>query len=218
MSLASFEPPAPPPGDTPPPFLALPPLTAALLAAMVLIQLAIAAFLDDGATFALFYRFGFVPGLYTGGNPLPWSACLAPVTYMFLHGGWAHLAINGAMLAAFGAGIERWIGPLRMLLLFLLCGLCAAAVQFFFDPGSTVPVVGASGAISGLFAAAIVMLRETADPRTGGLRLWPFVSLWILIAILGGWIGGPDGSAVAWEAHIGGFLSGFALIRLVRPS
>lgn len=220
MNIVPFERPAPPPereAPPPPPLVNLPPLTTALLGLLLAAHLAATFLLDDAQRLWLFYSFGFVPGHYSadGGAPL-WSLLAAPLAYMLLHGGWMHLAMNAAMLAAFGAGIERWIGPSRMAALFVLCGLCAALTQFLFDPFSMAPVVGASGAISGLFAAVMVMLRETTGLNAGGRGMWPFLALWIGITVATGLLGGPGGSAVAWQAHIGGFLSGFAVLALLR--
>lgn len=222
MTVISFEPPSPagktPEPSRPPPLVNLPPLTAALLALLIAVQALIAFLPDDGEKLALFYRFGFVPADYTGAGEGGWHLLVAPFTYMLLHGGWTHLAMNGAMLMAFGAGIERWLGPARMLVLFVLCGLAAAAVQFAAAPYSTVPVVGASGAVSGLFAAIMVMLRETVGLNAGRRGMWPFLGLWIGITVLTGLLGGPDGAHIAWQAHIGGFLSGFLVLRFLhRP-
>lgn len=221
MTLIPFDPPAPPPEkspERPPPPVNLPPLTAALLALLIAVQVIVSFLPDDARKLALFYTLGFVPGDYAAAGEGGWHLVFAPFTYMALHGGWTHLAMNGAMLMAFGAGVERWIGPARMLALFVLCGLAAAAIQFAANPYSTVPIVGASGAISGLFAAVMVMLRETAQLNAGRRGMWPFLTLWIAITILTGMLGGPDGARIAWQAHIGGFLSGFVFLKILRRS
>lgn len=221
MNVVSFPPPpegAAPPILPPQPLIKLPPMTAAILAILVIVQIFVVLLPSDAQRLALFYNFGLVPAYYTETESAGWRLFTGPFTYMLLHGGWMHLVMNSAMLMAFGAGIERWIGPARMLALFVLCGLAAAVIQFAASPFSTVPIVGASGAISGLFAAVMVMLRETVGLNAGRRGLWPFLTLWIGITILTGIIGGPDGARIAWQAHIGGFLSGFLFLRLLRHS
>ena len=134
---------------------------------------------------------------------------------MLLHGSWAHVLINGAMLMAFGAGVERWLGAWRMLGLFTVCGLAAVAVQFALNPASTDPVIGASGGLSGLFAAVLVMMQHQGAMR-GRFGLWPLIALWLVTTVAFGYTGAPDGSAIAWAAHVGGFIAGFAFLPLFR--
>ena len=106
----------------------------------------------------------------------------APVTHMLLHGNWMHLAINGLMLAAFGAGAERWMGSRRMIALALISGLFATAFYFIFSPFSKDPVIGASGALNGLFAAVIVMMtRARAQAGMGRNSLAPFIAIWLVV-------------------------------------
>src|SRR5690606_14425292 len=102
--------------------------------------------------------------------------------------------------------------------LFFLCSLISVGIHFVFNFSSSVPVVGASGGISGLFAAALVMLQQRGAVPAGRYGLWPLIILWVIISILFGMMGGPDGSPVAWAAHIGGFLAGFLLLKPVLKS
>ncbi len=210
---------APPPGQgnrrsaDGEPFLRLPPATAFLCAVIVGLY-GLMSFLSNPAlTVELYYRFGFIPGVYTGAFPLEWNAFTSPFTYIFLHGSWLHVAMNVGMLLAFGAGVERWIGSVRMALFFLICGALAAFFQFLFTPGSTLPIIGASGALSGLFGGALVMMQRSGALGTGPRGLLPLAAVWIGLSVVFGMMGGPDGSLIAWPAHIGGFVGGILLVR-----
>lgn len=199
-----------------PPLINLPPATKVLLGMMVAVHLVIVFALSVSQQEWVYMHLGFVPGRFTGEAPFDIWAGLSLVTHMFVHGGWLHLAMNGVMLAAFGAGIERWMGARRMVLFFLLTGLCGAACHFVLNAHSVFPVVGASGGLSGLFAAAIVMINRGRGDIGGRFGMIPFVILWIGISIAFGMIGSPDGSPIAWAAHVGGFVGGFALLKLMK--
>jgi membrane associated rhomboid family serine protease len=153
---------------------------------------------------------------------------LTPVTSMFLHGGWMHLLGNCLFLWVFGNNVEDSMGRLRFLLFYLLCGLAAAAAQIAVNPASPVPMVGASGAISGVLGAYLVLY-----PRVRVRVLIPiFIFLQIITLpaylVLLIWIGlqllnglpqlspvRPDvSSGVAFWAHIGGFVAGVLLVKV----
>jgi membrane associated rhomboid family serine protease len=119
------------------------------------------------------------------------------------------------MLAAFGTGVDRWIGGKRMLALFVLCSFASTLVHFLFNPFSTDPVIGASGGLSGLFAAILIMMQQKGLVPTGRYGLWPLIIIWIGISVLFGMVEAPGGGAVAWAAHIGGFLAGFVFLKPV---
>lgn len=195
------------------PFLRLPPATAGLVFLIVGIHALLSLVANPALILWIYYSFGFVPGAYLGTFPLGWSAFTAPFTYIFLHGSWLHVAMNVGMLLAFGSGIEKWMGVGRMVLFFLICGAIAAFVQFLFTPESTAPVIGASGALSGLFGAMLVLMQRMGTIGNGPRGLLPLAAIWIGISVLFGLTGGPDGSLIAWPAHIGGFLGGILLIR-----
>lgn len=198
------------------PMVNLPPLTKTLVLVLIAIEVAI-KMLPEPQQFSVMEHFGFVPAYYTGAQDFSWTAIAGPFTYAFLHGGWGHVAMNVMMLMAFGTGLERWMGRKRLAILMLSSSLIAAFIHFLFSIGSHEPVVGASGAISGMFAAALVMLQQTQNLNGGSGRfgLWPLVALWIGITVLFGMTGGPGGENIAWVAHIGGFLAGFLLIQPV---
>jgi membrane associated rhomboid family serine protease len=196
------------------PLLNLPPVTKALTILIVVIQV-VMTFLPDARVEWIYNHFGFVPARYAGDLPFGWPGLVAPFTYAFLHGGWFHIFVNGSMLMAFGSGVERLTGGKRMFVFFMLCSLAALPLQWILTPHLQEPVVGASGGLSGLFAAVILMMRASGAGFQGRYGLWPFVILWLVITIGTGMAGSPDGSAVAWAAHIGGFLAGLALLKPV---
>jgi membrane associated rhomboid family serine protease len=191
------------------PIFNLPPVTTWLLVANVavhLVRLLLPARLDD----ALLSELAFTPARYTVPGGFGWTALIDPLTYQFLHGGLAHLAMNMLALVAFGSGVERRIGGLRMLVFALVCGIAAAATHFAVYPTSLDPVIGFSGALSGLFGG---ILRFIA--RRGGTRLWPMVAVFLVMMVVTGETGmGAEGEIVAWVAHIGGFAAGLALFGL----
>lgn len=166
----------------------------------------------------LVLEFGLVPVAYTGEPGGDWlSLVAAPFTYQFLHGGWVHLGINMLSLAAFGAPVERLLGVKRFVAFYLSAGLAAGLVHCVSFPSSADPVIGASGAISGVFGAVLVLLW-----RVGRMpSLLPIAAVWIALNVFFGITGsapGAGGQPVAWTAHIGGFVYGLAAIRLfARP-
>jgi membrane associated rhomboid family serine protease len=189
-------------------------------------------------------NWGMVPGELTGraplGFPVPLGGgmhCLVdneainrftPLTSMFLHGGWSHIIGNCLFLWVFGNNVEDSMGRVRFVIFYLLCGLVAAGAHVLIDPSSPVPTVGASGAISGVLGAYLVLY-----PRVRVKLLVPvvfflyFVSLpawvvliyWFVLQLVTGLPQlsplRPDvsGGVAVW-AHIGGFVAGVVLIKL----
>lgn len=202
--------------DSHEPMFNLPVATKWLLAIIVGVHVLAQVILPNGAYSWIFTHFSFIPARWGGGLAFELYTPLTPVSYMLLHASWLHLAINSVMLLAFGSGIERWMGPRRMVIFSILCGLIAIATHLLFNVGSMQAVVGASGAISGLFAAALVMINRGHRELGGRFGILPFIVLWIGISIAFGMTGAPDGSAVAWAAHVGGFIGGFAVLKLMR--
>lgn len=198
------------------PMINLPPMTKFLTLALLAIQAVMVFALDPRQRYAAIEAFGFIPAYYSGDIPFAFGAVAGPATYAFLHGGWTHVLMNVVMLMAFGTGLERWMGWRRMAVLMAACSIAAAIAHLAFHIGSQNPVIGASGAISGMFAAAIVMLQKSGQMGAGGrFGLWPLVILWIALSVLFGSMGGPGGEDIAWVAHIGGFLAGLLLIHPV---
>jgi membrane associated rhomboid family serine protease len=189
-----------------------------------------------------FFALAFVPARYLEGGADFYpggeiARVTSFVTYAFLHGNLTHLAINCVWMLPFGSAVASRVGPARFALFFAACAAAAAATHLLFHFGSEAPVVGASGAISGLMAAAMRFLFSP-DRRSGGFdlsatraatlrelardpRMIFFLVIWIGLNVLFG-LGivsfpGADG-AIAWEAHVGGFLYGLLFFGLFdRP-
>jgi membrane associated rhomboid family serine protease len=169
------------------------------------------------------YLLGLVPReLFTGQELSPYA--LVPpwgnlFTSMFSHGGLAHLGGNMLFLWIFGNNVEDDMGHGRFLAFYLLAGLAAAGAQLVTDPASTIPMVGASGAVAGVLGGYLLLYPHARVlalvPVFFFLRLmWipavVFLGLWFLLQILG--IFGPSGGVAFW-AHIGGFVAGLLLVR-----
>lgn len=197
-----------------PPMVNLPPMVKAL----VLLNIAVFAVMllpFAPSKYDLYVLFGLIPAHYTGAAEFgDWTSIVAPITHMFIHSGWLHIAMNITMLMAFGAGVEKAYGPRKFLLYYMLCGLIGAAVHVAFYPESIIPVVGASGAISGLFAAILVILQRLGAMGQGKYGLLPPIAVWVGISLLFALMNGFGVGEVAWAAHLGGFAGGFALMRL----
>ena len=193
----------------------LPPAVMWLIGINVAIQL-LRTLLGDDADVGLIQQFGLVPAVYTNGSHDLVSQVAAPFTYQFLHGGWMHLVINMVSLAAFGAPVERLLGVRRFILFYLSAGIVAGFVQVALFPDSTDPVIGASGAISGVFGAVLMLMRYVGSLPS----LLPVAGIWIALNVFFGLFGGMPGSGgeqIAWAAHIGGFVYGLLVIRFFAP-
>lgn len=198
----------------------LPPATQFLILANLAIHVLRTFVLGEQASYEILYRLGFVSARYTGGLPLTWEAFVSPLTYMFIHGSWTHVLMNVAMLAAFGAGIERQMGSKKMLSFFLMTGFLSAWFHMLFYWSSEGALIGASGGISGLFGGVLMMLYSRGHLGRGTKSLYPAIAIWIGTAILFGIMGAPGAgdATIAWTAHIGGFIAGLALYRYFSRS
>jgi membrane associated rhomboid family serine protease len=149
-----------------------------------------------------------------------------PLTSMFLHGGWLHIIGNMWFLWLFGNNVEDSMGRVRYLAFYLLCGLAAAATQTLVNPRSAVPMVGASGAISGVMGAYIVLYPRVRVHMLiflgffitrAAVPAYLMLGYWFLLQILGGLPAlGDETGGVAFWAHAGGFVAGAVLILLFR--
>ena len=183
---------------------------------------------------AFVVEFGVVPCRVTGACPVPgeFPHPIATIfTSMFLHGGLFHVGGNMLYLWIFGDNVEDTLGHGRFLAFYLLAGAAAALAQIVVHPASRIPMVGASGAVSGVLGAYLILFpyaKVLVLVIVGFfVRLvhWPamvVLGLWIAIQFLNGLItasvaaGGATGGT-AWFAHIGGFLTGIVLLFLMRP-
>jgi membrane associated rhomboid family serine protease len=197
---------APPPPREP--AINVPPITLGLIIFMLVLH-GLRQFLSAEMDAELVFTFSMIPARFTGAVPSDIeSLVLAPLTHMFLHADWMHVGVNAATLAAFGSPVERLLGGWRYLLLFVLCGLAGAALHVAFYPSDLSEMLGASGAISGLFGALLLVLRNSGRMTA----MVPFTILWLALQVgLGLFTTTPSGDAIAWAGHIGGFLAGLAL-------
>jgi len=170
----------------------------------------------------IFFAYGAIPfelmqGIAAKERPIPIG--LTAFTSMFVHGGFFHVGGNMLYLWIFGNNVEDAMGHGRFIVFYLLCGLIAVYSQAYIAPNSKLPMVGASGAVSGVLGAYLLLF-----PRAKVLTLVPFfifiqifrvpavflLGFWIVVQVLSGFFG--DQSGVAWFAHIGGFIAGMLLI------
>jgi membrane associated rhomboid family serine protease len=215
--------------------------TVLILAGNVLSWIFVQGLGDDMALARSICNLGLIPadilGLASPGTRAPVTedlACLqhegvsfhTPFTSMFLHGSWMHIIVNMWFLWVFGDNVEDAMGASRFVVFYLLCGLAAAAAQVVTDPGSTIPMVGASGAIGGVMGA-YAHLYPRVHVQTL-IFLGFFVTIiavpamvmlgyWFLLQFLSGLpaLGETTGGVAFW-AHIGGFACGFLVIGLFQ--
>lgn len=199
----------------PPPAINLPPVTKYFLGIIILVHLIISFALSAEWVNWVYFQLGFVPARFAGDAPFDTLTILTPITYMFIHGSWIHIGMNAIMIAAFGTGVERWLGGKKMAQIFFISGLIGIALQYMLDTSSLNPVIGASGGLSGLFAGALIMMHKTRG-GVGGSSLYPMIGIVLVTYLLFGLVGSPDGNSVAWAAHVGGFLGGFAAMKLLK--
>lgn len=174
------------------------------------------------------FQYGAIPAIVFGQASLPEEAVAIPaaltlVSSMFLHGSWMHLLGNMLYLWIFGNNIEDVMGHAKFVLFYILSGILAALSHALTDPSSQIPMVGASGAISAVLGAYILLF-----PRAHVLVLLPMIGMtrvaagivlgmWFVTQLIsGGMSMGAAGGGVAFFAHIGGFIAGMALIGLFK--
>lgn len=223
----------PPPGREP--AFNIPGVVLVFLGICVAVHLARAYLLTTAQDIDLIVAAAFIPLRYSGDYILEVYAFTSPVTYSLLHGGFAHLAVNMVWLAAFGSPLATRIGTVRFVLFWVFTALAAVLLHYLLHSDSPVPLVGASGAISGMMGAAarygfrtsreagrsvfggrVLSIGETFRSRTA----ITFLGVWMVVNLATGLAGGMPGAegGIAWEAHIGGLLAGFFGVRLFdRP-
>jgi membrane associated rhomboid family serine protease len=187
---------------------------------------------------------GMVPGEITGAAPIgtgipiaPGVACVVddqsinvftPITSMFLHGSWGHIITNMLFLWVFGNNVEDSMGHGRFAVFYIVCGLAAAAAHVALDPASPVPTVGASGAISGVMGAYLLLYPRARVSmlfiifiiiRVIPVQAWLVLIWWFVLQVLTGLpqlmrVEPEVSGGVAVWAHIGGFVAGLVLIKL----
>jgi len=181
---------------------------------------------------AFLYRFGAIPweltrGLEWPGLPsgfqTPSGPWVTPMTSMFLHGSIPHLIGNMLYLWIFGDNVESLMGHGRFIFFYLVCGLFATAAQIFSHPDAVIPMVGASGAVSGVLGAYLIRFPRARVHvlfiwflfiRIIPVRAFFVLGFWFLFQVFNGLLSSGHGPGVAWFAHVGGFLSGMILVFL----
>src|SRR5665648_449100 len=178
------------------------------------------------------YQFGMIPARLFGTAQLDPELAAVPAwstvfTSMFMHGGWMHLGFNMLFLWIFGDNVEDSMGHVRYLVFYLTCGVAAALAQGLVNPDSTIPMVRASGAISGVLGAYL-LLHPRATVRTV-IFLGVFVTmmhlpalivlgLWFLMQLASAAFSNSGEAGVAFWAHVGGFVAGMALVPLFKKA
>ncbi len=205
-------------------------VTLTLIAVNVLVFLYQASLMPRAAEMFV-YKYGAIPAVVVGMRKLPPSLAVVPpevsiFTSMFLHGGWMHLIGNMWFLWIFGNNIEEAMGRLRFILFYLLCGFLASITHIVSYADSTIPTIGASGAIAGVLGAYAMIY-----PRA---RVWTLVFLfffvrliylpagvvlgfWFILQILNGSaVRSQSSGGIAFWAHVGGFIAGVLLVGLFK--
>ena len=203
-------------------------VTVTVIALNVAMYVVTGAFTSEQVLLGVAAGYGLIPGELLGlmppilgYNPIPEPFTL--LTYQFLHGGWWHLLSNMLFLWVFADNIEDAFGHAAFAMFYLVCGIMAGLAHVLLAPGSGAPLVGASGAVSGVLGAYMVLY-----PRA---RVWILLFLRLPLRIgalwvLGGWFvlqifsywldSGEAEQGIAWGAHIGGFVSGAAITYAIR--
>jgi membrane associated rhomboid family serine protease len=216
-----------------PPIFNVPAAVLSVIAVLVLVHVMLWIVGGDWTDWSL-YAFALVPARWTlpGYPMLEGSQYWSLVSYMFLHGDWMHLAFNSLWLLIFGTPVARYLGSMRLLLLCLASGIAGGLASLWLHWGENVLVIGASGAVSGLLAAAIPIMYGWRVP--GGTvplafgellrnpRALMFMFVWLAITLFSGGVGWTGQSflnepAIAWEAHIGGFGGGLLAFYAMAP-
>jgi membrane associated rhomboid family serine protease len=230
------------------PIFNVPGFVLAIIAICALVLAGQTWLLTDDDNTAFLYCFGFVPARYDG-TPIPAGLCPRGtgaeawtfVTYAFIHGDITHLTMNAIWFLPFGSAVARRFGTLRALAFFAVTAVGGALMHLVTHWGEQIPMIGASGAVSGFMAGAIrfafqrggplAMFRTNdpaayfvpAAPLAAALqdsRIVAFLLMWfglnLVVGLLGTGVPGDD-QTIAWEAHIGGFLAGLLLFPLFDP-
>lgn len=197
-------------------------ITIAIIAANVIVFLLMAV---DAGSQATVYGLGYVPAVVNDVAELPPHMVLVPegftyVTYAFLHGDFFHIVGNMLFLWVFGDNVEDALGHFRFFLFYMACAAAGAAFHGMLDPGSEIPLVGASGAVAGIVAAYLIL-----HPRVKvwvlafgriPLRIPAFVPLALWIGFQVVMLAGGDDSNISWATHVGGILCGAILIMILK--
>jgi membrane associated rhomboid family serine protease len=180
---------------------------------------------------AIVFQYGAIPALLFGRADLPSSIAIdfpayaTLLTSMFMHGGWMHLIGNMLYLWIFGNNIEDATGRLRFIVFYLLCGILAAYAHAYLNRSSPTPMIGASGAVSGVLGAYLLLYPRARVVtlvffgfyiRTIEVPAMLVLGFWFVLQFLNALVAPGAAGGVAWYAHVSGFLSGVVLIGLFK--
>ncbi len=213
------------------PLFNLPRVVTTLILLMAAVHLVRTQFLNAEQDFSVLVHAAFIPIFYSGAFNFDVWSFTAPFTYTLLHGDWLHFGVNAVWLAAFGSPLANRLGWPRFLAFWAAAGLAAVALHFAIYPSSEAPLIGASGAISGMMGAAARFGFRTERTEKGAVFSGPpltvpeslrsrgvlvFLVIWMTVNALTGLAGAVPGVSgqIAWEAHVGGFVAGFLGIGL----
>jgi membrane associated rhomboid family serine protease len=216
------------------PIFNLPPIVLIFIATCCAVHGVREYLLTTDQNFLVMVYGAFIPARYGQFLTFELASVTSVVTYSLLHGSWSHLLNNCLWLAAFGSPLANTIGDLRFVLFWVFCSLVATIFHFYGQPTDVTPMIGASGAVAGFMGAAarfgFSMNRQVSSSRFQD-RLPPlasvfanrsvltFLALFLATNVL---IGSGQfqglGTAIAWQAHIGGILAGFLMIPLFLPT
>lgn len=218
----------------PPPAFNAPVAVVAVIGVLAAIHVGLWLLGESWQVWAL-YALALIPVRFTeAGYPMiPGSQYWSLVTYMLLHANWMHILFNGLWLLIFGTPVARYLGNARFLAVCLVSGIIGGLASLLLHWGQEIIVVGASGAVSGLLAAAIPIMYGHRMPGGGGRPLslpelltsgkaLGFTAIWLVLTLFSGgtgWTGNSflADSGIAWEAHIGGFLGGLLAFYVLAP-
>ena len=203
-----------------------PPIVTTTIIAICVLVFAYQLTLPDKPGEAFVFEYGAIPSVIFGHAALPNDVAAIPamltlITSMFLHGGWMHLLGNMLYLWIFGNNIEDAMGHLKFAIFYILCGMLAALSHAFTAPSSQIPMVGASGAISAILGAYLLLYPKARvlvliPPPFFGTTAVPAIvvlGVWFLGQLYSGGLSlGSQGGGIAFFAHIGGFVAGMALV------
>lgn len=203
-------------------------VTITIIALNVVMYLTTGAFNSDQTMAAIAAGWGMVPGELLGQmppligyDPIPEPVTL--ITYQFLHAGWWHLISNMLFLWVFADNVEDAFGHAAFAMLYLVCGIAAGLAHVVLAPFSNAPLIGASGAVSGILGAYVILYPKA--------RVWILLFMrlplrigaqwvlggWFLLQVFSWWMDSGNAEvSVAWGAHIGGFLAGLAITFAIR--
>ena len=206
------------------------PLVTLSLIALCILVYVFQLTLGPAGSRTLIHGLGVIPAVLLNKTSLPAepalvSPALTLLTSMFTHGGFLHLAGNMLYLWIFGNNVEDAMGHIRFILFYVLCGLAAAAGQVFQNPDSLLPMIGASGAVSGVLGAYLLLYPHARvlvllplgfyAQLIRILALW-VLGFWFLLQVLSSFFSGQQQGGVAWYAHISGFIAGLMLVPLFK--